>query len=59
MMEDRIHAAGNGAALNKAIETFEASRRNPEDENILYDALVNLGAEPEEADAFIELTLAA
>ena len=55
MMEDRIHAAGNGAALNKAIETFEASRRNPEDENILYDA----GAEPEEADAFIELTLAA
>ena len=56
-MEDRLHAAGKGPQLIKATETFEASNKTRADEHALYDELVNLGAEPEEADAYVELML--
>lgn len=56
-MEDRLHAAGKGPELVKATEAFEDSKKTRKDEHILYDALVNLGAEPEEADAFVGLML--
>jgi len=56
-MEDRIHAAGKGDELVKAVETFEASKRNRNDRQVLYDALVNLGAEEEEADEYVNLCM--
>lgn len=56
-MEDRIHAAGNGDELVKVVEAFEASKRNRKDRQVLYDALVNLGAEDEEADEYVRLCM--
>lgn len=54
-MEDRIHAAGNGDELVKAIKKFKSSRKNGADQGAFYDALTNLGATPEEADDYINL----
>ncbi len=56
-MEDRIHAAGNGEKLVKAIKKFKASKKNRADQNIFYDELTNMGAAPEEADDYINLFL--
>ncbi|WP_298848882.1 hypothetical protein [uncultured Salinicola sp.] len=56
-MEDRIHAAGNGEAMTAAIQTFEAGKRGREDQHVLYDELVRLGAEPEEADEYVDLMM--
>jgi len=56
-MEDRIHAAGNGDELVKATEAFEKSGRGREAQGILYDELIGLGAEPEEADEFVDLMM--
>lgn len=54
-MEDRIHAAGNGDKLRKAINKFKSSKKNGADQGVFYDALTNLGATPEEADDYINL----
>lgn len=56
-MEDRIHAAGKGDELVKAVETFEASKRDCRAGHILYDALINLGASDEEADEYVNLCM--
>lgn len=56
-MEDRIHAEGKGDELVEAIETFEATPKTRADQQILYDELVSLGAQPEEADEYVNLLM--
>lgn len=54
-MEDRIHREGNGDKLIALVETFEASNKNRNAQNVLYDGLIDLGASPEEANDFVSL----
>lgn len=55
--EDRLAAAGTHDKAVAAIEKFRASRKTRSQQNTLYDALTNLGVEPEEADEFINLEM--
>lgn len=54
-LEDRIAAAGKSKEFGKAMADFENSDYGRDAQNILYEKLTNLGAEPEEASEFIDM----
>lgn len=58
-LEDRVYAAGKHDQFSDACEKFEASEKTNTDQTIFYDKLCELGAEPEEADEFVNMLMEA
>lgn len=56
-LEDRIHKAGKHDAFCKAHDKFVKSRKTRNDQLDFYDKLTGWGAEPEEADEFINMVM--
>jgi hypothetical protein len=54
-LEDRIHQDGKHDEFSAAVNKFRESDHNRTDELELYDKLVELGADPEEADEFVNM----
>lgn len=56
-LEDRICAAGRHNEFKAALKKFRKSKRSNRDQHIFYEQLENLGADPEEADEFINMIM--
>ena len=56
-LEDRIALAGKHDEFSAAIGKFKKSRKNRNDQFILYEKLESLGASGEEADEYVNLML--
>jgi hypothetical protein len=56
-LEDRIHQDGKHDEFSAAIAKFRKSKKTRDDQQDLYDKLEQLGANPEEADEFVNMEL--